>query len=449
MVNNANLQFKSKYPYTVLFLLTILGIFNGVFSHYVSTFIIELIKFVLCIGLIREENDIKINERMGFFWIFFVLMSVVMLCIYFPSLHYALVVNIKNIIDSALHALTNLILLNYFITKRADKIIYHILSFSIVVEIVMYILYLMFNKIDGMIAKTNIHIIIMQDYDGRFQGSFIEPGAMGFWCGIAIISALILGKSKLKYVISALFLYILFTVCRAKFAVIALPAAFIIAFLFCAHVKIKSNVLESQKVIFFLLVIFSVGAYIFPVHIFGFISRTFGDTDSFSTRFYFIIAALRNIIIFPIGTGYGWSFEYFYKLLDGLKSSIFKAHMPVTELMSYTSDASAVGMSGKETFSYLTCSYGFIGLFLYAKIIYERLNSVYRKNYLCKTLILFIFIESLITWNIFDNSLFPFVLVSCMILNSFTEEADGEEKNNICRTTYCQANNRRRIGNIQ
>lgn len=258
-------------------------------------------------------------------------------------------------------------------------------------------------------------IICVVSMDGRFKGSFSEPSVLGFFWGLGIILVPYIYKKWWAFAISTIQTWALYTYCGAKFAILALPISLIIAYLL---LKIKTTYhLQNFVVIIFLLVMFIISVANFNItNIFAkFLSSVhdFNFVESFSTRFSFIIATIKNLYNYPFGVGVGNNLIYFQNEFQEINSVLIDYGIDNFEIPLYLNTGS--NFYTKETFSYIGSAFGYIGIAIYLKLYFKLCKyskGVKFKNcsYLKITVITFVMLESIFTINVFQTAILPFLL---------------------------------------
>lgn len=412
-------EFIGNLPYVILALIMLLTCFQHIFTAYFSTFSLCIIEAVLCTILLIHNCKIRINKKLVVFFVFYCVVTVLSFIYFIGNLHFEFIKEFKNIINATIASYVFIILWDVYGKKRIDCISSRILNMSIVIEAIYYFTY-KFNNIFfiRLLSFDNI-VSVFEDYSGRFQGSLAEPVLMGFWIGIIIYLVLLYFDNKLKYIIVLGCVYILFVDCKAKFAILAFPLSIIFSVLkkIKFHIGFKKYGLVIISLSFlFIGIIF---AYFGSSNFYKFVGDFFGQDKTYATRFYFPFSALRNCLFFPLGTGYGWNCEFFYINSKELITLIRNSGLDTTEIYAYAYEAAHTAQFiSKETLSYVLCNFGFFGFGAYMLYFLNLLRTSYKKNYICQALIIFVLLESIITVNIFEVSLFPFVIMAVMVLNA-------------------------------
>jgi hypothetical protein len=418
-ITKTNNRLGRRVFHIILLYKTLTAMFNGVVNLFVATtglLIIDVLFFSLFL-FFNHHFFRKINGILFGFIVFYIFLSCFFLIFFVENNYYGFEKLVKNVIIMTFYFLFYFSLFKYSEKISLDKFELCLLQFTVLCEIVLFFIYILYNKKNGLIGNSVIQMIILQDFSGRFQGTFSEPSFLGFFLGTMALNVLIL-KLRCKYLISLLFVFILYYACGAKFALLSLPIASITGF-FCIHFpKIKSIYL-----FLFLCFLICFIAYFYDDIInkfYMYIKRYIQDEEStgtFVTRFSFIFIAINKILLFPIGTGFGMNYEYFHDGLFKIINSAKSYHLSTFEIENYLNTTK--NFSSKETFSVITSSFGFIGLFYYIKYFSKCLNETYNKKLICNILILFIFLQSLLSSSIFTSLpvSFVFVLYSRMALN--------------------------------
>lgn len=320
--------------------------------------------------------------------------------------------------------------------KKLDKYTFRFFKITVAIELIAYVIYINTRTINY-VWSSEIQYSILQDWTGRFSGTFSEPVNMGFYLGLMVFVVLLSFNNWVKYPLLAFLVYIIYFSCKAKLTLVALPAAFLFVIFIIRNVKIKE---DSRTLIYIFIIIaailLSVG-YIFPNSVLNFVGKISTITsasnfvtgnrnvsDSFSTRFFFMLAAARNLLIYPFGSGYGMNYEYFGAAFQDLKGLFYKNGISVWELSSYTSEAAAAGMGAKDTYSYVACAYGLPGLYILLKEFSKAANRTYSSNLLCRSLVTFVFFEAVLSANIFSTTYLPYIILVYLVLNEYTINED-------------------------
>ena len=411
--NEGTSQF-GQITYVSLFILTVIVSFGKITEGlFPNTFSFELVQLLLCSTIFfRERTEIKRKWKMLFFS--YIVITVFYYYYFSSEFHFDRVLIVKNIVLNIMQALSNLMLFFTFYTSSIDRKIESILRFIFSCQVITYILYIFLNSSDGVFPTTWGAKYIMQDGTGRFKGTFSEPVVMGFMLGISVFYILIKYDTWLKYPITGILMYIIFFECKAKFAVIALPIAIFIAI----GGKYKFKYFWHIIIIAAFVGVIALSYYVRNNVIISlsFIGEYFGRNSSFFTRFFFIFTAMIKLVKYPLGTGFGLSYEYF----SGMESLLDLGRtlgMDTSEVRSYIENQSGA-FSSKDSFSMIVSSFGFVGIILYLGIIKRLITMKVYRRHLVRGLIVFILLESTVTVNILH---FPYILygIFCiMLINS-------------------------------
>jgi hypothetical protein len=295
----------------------------------------------------------------------------------------------------------------------------NVISMSLFVNILLFIFYVLYNKRNGLLGRTLIQIIIFQDFRGRFQGTFSEPSMLGWYLGCMSFIVVLIYKSKLKYFVSLLCLYILYFACQAKFVLVGLPFSLLIN-IFIGKILIK----DKKPIIFFTIFILCLMA-LFINNITNFIYfmvakyiNKYEDTGTYVTRFSFLLASIENIGKYPLGSGFGLNFEVFRENMEKISIIGNRYGLSTEEIADYLKDSRNFG--SKETISAILSTFGFIGFFIYIKHFFYMYNFKYRHAFICKTLLLFMILETVFSKNIISAGVLP-VIFGRMALNEFRQ----------------------------
>lgn len=415
-------RFVEKYNYFVLFWFTITGLFNGLCILIVGSSKKILIDTILVMGLCFVSKKLrKISIKEILFISFYLFVTMVSLVFYFNNNHYGIVKLCKNVV------LTTLVFSNFYVMYRFYKDekfslpISRLFLLQVLIELALYIFFILYNKKDGILGKTPVQLLVLQDWTGRFQGSFSEPSCLGLWLGIAIFIFFILYKNFLGYLVGLVFTFALYNACKAKFAMLALPIALIFSF-FSRYSFSKSNSLIFFMLFFVCMI--SLFWHSFTGLFFSVIAKLFEKEGSatYVTRFGFLLSSMQNICSYPLGQGFGMNYERFQNLFTDIVPIAKGVNLETWELEGYWLDPNNMG--SKETFSLLVTTFGFIGIGLYLSYFKNLLLKKYVHKFFAFSMIAFCFIESLITGNIMSDSAFFILLFAKMALNT-DEEKNG------------------------
>ncbi len=405
------------YPYFVLVWFMVSGLFNGIFVFFLGTATkIAIDCFLILLLLLVNKSLHTFSYKQILFISFYSFLTLFSLIICFENNHYGFGKLLKNVI------LTALVFFNYFILYQTFKnrfftiCIRKLFIFQILLESVLFFFWLFYNKKTGLIGHTNIQLLILQDWEGRFQGSFSEPSCLGLWLGSSIFILLILFQRYTKRICAIFFIFILYSACKAKFALLALPIAFIVPL-------IKSYRFFSKQhiEIIFLLFIFcfiSLFWYDFCKAFYYGISIIFPRKGSatYVTRFGFMWSSIKDICFYPLGHGFGLNYEVFQNIFTDIIPIVDSVNLETWELQSYGLNPNNMG--SKDTLSLIISSCGFLGITLYFLYFKRTMQARYRHSFYAHALIFFIFIESIITGNIFADSSFFILIFAKMALNT-------------------------------
>jgi hypothetical protein len=400
----------------ILLYITITGIFNGIILISLSISVLLIIDGFLFLSFIffNFSHKASANRTLVLFVVFYFFISVFFLIYFFENNNYGFLKLLRNVIVNAFYFIFYISLFKYAENLNLNRFRLNLLKFVIFLEAILFILYLLYNKKNGIVGKTIIQSIIFQDFSGRFQGTFSEPSILGFFLGTISLCVLYL-DIKHKYFISGLLIFILYYACGAKFALISLPFAFIISMTFY-HIK-NIRYIYTFLVLSIVICIISLSYNSFVNNFYFYIGKYITDketTGTFVTRFSFIFISIKKMFNLPVGTGWGMNYEYFRDGLLELIPIAKRHYLSTFEIEGYINNVNF--FASKETFSIITSSFGFIGLFFYIKYISLSIDKRYNKL-IGNTLILFVFLQSMFSTSIIHMAHFPFILYSRMALN--------------------------------
>lgn len=429
VIQNAS---NSKIVYFIMYMIFFIGFFDVFLEMYFRSVTIAILMLMLSIMLFLTERA-KINQTWLALFAFGCIITVCFYLLFSDDFHYDMITSLKNTVIIAVNALRNTLLLSFFWRKKIDKVIARMVQLFFVMESAMYVLYLYFLKRGGAAERVFLENRMLRDWTNRFHGTFSEPAIMGFYLGIMFFLVLIYMNSKWKYMIAGAIVYVLYFACKAKFALIAFPIAIIVA------VLTEKKFIKGLGIVFTIsmvgcLFLLSLLALNNPKSIFNFIVSNFGDNASFGDRFYFLVVSLRSIIVYPFGTGYGLNYEYYYRSVHDLVPLMKRVVLDASEIITATAIGSQFGMNGKETVSHLICIYGIPGIILYLKYIGHLINLKVKHKGLIRGLIVFVFVESIVTIDIFMGYCIPLVLIVIMTINTCRIQND-EYKSYECLKT--------------
>jgi hypothetical protein len=303
--------------------------------------------------------------------------------------------------------------------QKFDKFKKTLLLFIILLEVILFCFYILYNKKNGLLGHSMVQMVIFQDYgSGRFQGSFSEPSYLGMCLGVTALLVLLIFRSKIRYLTAFVLVFILYYACRAKFAIISLPIAFFVGI--CCSKLPRINYIYPYLLLLF---IFCIIAFFYKETIdklYFFISQLESkkeSTGTYVTRFAFLFISAKELFHYPLGTGIGLNFEYFR---EGIKDAIITANrynLYTSEIEGYLFDSRNFG--SKETLSIIISSFGIIGLFFYVKHFLFYLGQKYKNQIICNVLISFILLQSIFTASILSSVSIVFILYTRMALYEF------------------------------
>jgi hypothetical protein len=324
---------------------------------------------------------------------------------------------IKNVILTTFYLIFYIILFIYSEGQILDKFKKNLFVLVVLLEIILFVFYILYNKNDGLLGRSMLQIVIFQDYgEGRFQGSFSEPSYLGMCLGIIALLVLLISESKIKYLIALVLVFILYYACRAKFALISLPLAFF-AGIFCLKLP-RINYIYPCLLLLFGFCFIALFYETIVNKLYYFISQLEGSkvsTGTYVTRFSFLLISIKELFFYPIGMGMGLNFEYFR---DGIKESIVVANrynLYALEIKGYLFDSDNFG--SKETLSVVISSFGIVGILFYIKHFLFYLGQKYKNQITCNVLVFFILLQSIFTTNIVSSSSIIFILYAKMALH--------------------------------
>jgi len=403
-----------------LFALTVFSLemfFNGVYNFFVSLPVRMLMDLSLLLLMILPDK-IKINYKAVCLMAFSLLLTFLFLLLYYNDNHFGIQNLILNAIATGFYVLFFMLLYFKASVYPIGKYVKFILSFFLLVNIVLFGLYLLYNKTNGLLGKTSVQIIIFQDWTGRFQGTFSEPSILGFYLGCMFFIVMLAYRGKWKYGLALLILYMIYFANQAKFVLIGLPAA-----VFVTMITSKISIHDHKPFMFAVICVVCVAALnidnVMQVFYSG-LSDVLGNKEksgTFVTRFSFIFAAIKNLCKYPLGTGFGMNYEYFYDTIPEIVSIANAHNLDTSEIQGYLTSKRNFG--SKETFSFAVSSLGFIGLYLLSKYFCILYNRRYYRAFVCKALVLFIFLEIIFSMNMFIGAGMLSIIYSRMAINGY------------------------------
>ena len=212
------------------------------------------------------------------------------------------------------------------------------------------------------------------------------------------------------------FLYMLYFSCGAKFALLAIPLVFILSPII-KYLKKDMNILFIQ--IIFILITFIALFWENSILYFFSLLKAFlnGETSAtYSTRFGFLFSTIDKLPRFPFGQGIGMNYEYYQNLIYDFAPKIEGIGFETWEILGYKTDPVCLGP--KDTFSVIGSSFGFLGLFLYFAMYFNLISKKYYHKKIVGMLILFCFIESIISTTVFSSAGFFIFLFARMAINN-------------------------------
>lgn len=416
-------SFTQKYNYFVLFWFTLTGMFNGIFLVFVGSAQKFLMDFVFSTGLFfLNRKARKFSDRELLFISFYFSLTLLSLLFYFDNNHYGFQKLLNNVILTLVSFYNFYLVYKVFKDECFSPKISFLFKFQIFIEFCLYIFFVLYNKKNGILGITPIQLFVLQDWSGRFQGSFSEPSSLGLWFGISIFIIFILYRNFLGYVIGGVFLFALYNACKAKFALIAFPLVLIFAFVLrkISLSDLKNN--YSIFLVFFFICAISLFWKPFTSFFFSIIAKLFDKTGSatYVTRFGFMLSSLKDICLYPLGHGVGMNYEVFQNIFSDIVPIAKKVNLEVWELEGYKLNPNNMG--SKDTFSLFATTCGFVGIYFYFSFFNNLLKKKYLHKFFSISLISFCFIESLVTGNVISDSAFFILLFAKMALNTDQEK---------------------------
>ena len=405
------------YSYFVLTWFVVTGMFNGLSSIILTASQKIFIDTLLIIGLfIFNKRLSKFSLKQILFISFYLFLSFFSLIFYVNNNHYGFEKLLKNVVLTVFVSFNYFVLYKTFYKNTFTTYLYILLGFQIFITLFLAIFFFLYNKNTGYLGHSIVQIVVFQDWEGRFQGTFSEPSFLGVWLGSTIFLLPLLWKSCFSYFISGIFIFILYSFCKAKFALLAFPIAL------GGAVVIKRCVLKSvfkQIWLYFSLIcLFSLFFTQFVNIFFSFVCQFFGldGSATYVTRFGLLFASLQNICFYPLGTGFGFQYETLQNIFTEIIPIADKFNLDTNELLGYRLNPNSMG--SKETVSFVTSTAGFLGIFLFISYFKKLLNSRYNHTIASTGLILFLFIEFFITSNAIAHPAFFILLFSKIALNT-------------------------------
>lgn len=416
-----------KYNIFLLFWFTLTGMFNGISLYFIGSATKSLLDTVFIIVAVCLNKKLrKFSTTEILFITFYLFMTNLSLILYFENNHYGFTKLFRNSIMTIVYFCNFYILYKIFKDKYFTKSISFLFKLQIFIELGLYIYFILYNKKNGLLGKSIVQIFLLQDFTGRFQGSFSEPSCLGLWLGATIFIIFLLYRKFSSYFIVLIFIFALYSSCKAKFALIAFPLS-VIASLFLYKFKhfltYKNEIIQKKfdyhiLLIFFFICFFSFYWYQMTASFYHFISKIFEKEGSgtYVTRFGFLLSSIQDICIYPLGHGIGMNYEAFQNVITDIVPIATNAGLDSFELRGYKLNPNNMG--SKETFSMLASSFGFLGIYLYLQYFKNLLSNRYVHNFFSFSLIFFIFFESLVTGNVISDSAFFILIFSKMALNT-------------------------------
>lgn len=422
--------FRYYYSAFVLLWFTCVEMFDKVsylFLFWNKTVIMYAFDLLLLSGLVViNQSYKKINKRLIFFISFYIAFTSLWIFLYFNSTLYGIDRLLRNCIVLWMQFLICILLYLEYGKYLFDGFIKKIFYFQIIIELFFYLWWIGYNRKTGILGKTVVSMFILQDWTGRFQGSYGEPSYMGFWLGAVVFELLILSFSQKKnkfinIVLSIIFGIVIFSACKAKFVLISFPAVFFLSLIVIPN---KKRTPYFILLVFLLLALFSLNydrilnAFLEILHK----HVDYKSSSTFSTRFCYIFSAIDKMFYYPIGQGIGINFEYFDSGIRKFVPIARRNHLIVDELVR--TFHTFKGNGTKETFSQITANFGLVGLTLFISFFMDAYNKKYKVKWISRALIIFLFLQSFIANNIYMVNQFMVVLYAKIILNS--NEGSGE-----------------------
>lgn len=416
-----------KYNIFLLFWFTFNGMFNGITLYFVGSANISLLDTIFIIVAFYLNKKLRKFSKQEILFVFFYLfVTSVSLVLYFDNNHYGFIKLFKNSVLTTVSFCNFYLLYKIFKDECFTKPVSFLFRLQVLIELGFFIYFVLYNKNNGLLGKSIVQIFLLQDFTGRFQGSFSEPSDLGFWLGAAIFIIFLLYRKVFSYLIGFIFIFALYNSCKAKFALIAFPIS-IIASLFSYKVNYSStykNAIIQQKVdyniflIFFFICLLSLYWEQKTSSFYHFIAKIFEKEGSgtYVTRFGFFLSSIKDICSYPLGSGLGMNYEFFQSVITDVVPIAADSRLETWELRGYRLNPNNMG--SKETFSLIASSFGFLGLYLYFMYFKNLISNRYIHKFFSFSLICFIFFESLITKNIIQSSAFFILVFSKMALNT-------------------------------
>lgn len=417
-------KFIEIFSYLSITWVVFSGLFNGIFTLVFGASLTIIINTCFSVGLFLCSSRLKKYTRTEIlFVVFYIALSFCFLLFYFERNHYGILKLLKNSILTFLSFFNIAIFFRYFKDFQLTGYLKKLFSMQLLIEIFFYLLFILYNKNDGMFARSNVQIFILQDWTGRFQGTFSEPSVLGMWLGTATLITLMIYK-KIGRILAILLVCILYTACGAKFALIALPVSLIMALFYKFYNHSYNKYLLLAVCFMFALIGLWFDRFVFIF--FEMLRGLLNDTSvTYSTRFGFIFSTIDNIFMFPLGQGFGMNYEYYQNLIYEVAPIANKAGFDTWEILSYATNPNNLGP--KDTFSMITSSFGLIGLFLYLNYILNFFSLKCKQKYFVVSLVCFILIESVVSANIFSSSGLVFILFARMAINTNRITVEGRK----------------------
>ena len=117
-----------------------------------------------------------------------------------------------------------------------------------------------------------------------------------------------------------------------------------------------------------------------------------------------------------MGYGIGLNYEIFQNVLTDIIPIAKNVNLEIWELNGYKINPNNMG--SKETFSLMATTCGFLGIYIYFRYFFKLLQKKYVHKFLSKALVIFCFIESIVTGNVIADSAIFILIFAKMAVNT-------------------------------
>ena len=382
------LQFNFKY--FVFLLVNIFALYNLIpfpLNVVINSFLCFLIVVI----------DKSFCKKLGIKFYFWLLCTITitfisLMFLMFKGLYFGLEKNLKAIVIGAYNFFYIFILYVEYSDLDFDFNIKFIFIFQLIVEGISFIRY---------INTYTVH---------RFHGTFPEPVVMGFWCGVCFFIVLLQFESKWKYIIALFLIYILYFHCKAKFALLAFPLAIFFALFYRITVSKRQNIL---LVLIFIVIIglYALNSTYIIIKYLTFIKNhiEINATNTFVTRFFYLLEALQNLFINPFGVGFGLEYELYYPYFQPYIEIANNVGVDTSEISQYINPNTIIE---KESISIISGHFGMVGILIYLAYFLKIRRQICKRKFLVNALMLYVFFESFFCITFYGNLVFIYAKIA-------------------------------------